>query len=359
MPRIQQRLATIAAIALVAVIALTACNPAGPGGTSSPSASPSAGSPTGSAAGSITVYSGRAQELVAPVIEQFESATGISVEVRYGDTAELAVLLTEEGANTPADVFFAQDAGALGAVAQEQMFAPLPAEVLELVPEHFRSSAGEWVGISGRARVIAYDSAELAEADLPTSIDELTEEQWRGRVAWAPTNGSFQSFITAMRVMRGDDATRAWLEGMLANDTVRYEGNAPIVQAIHDGEVDLGLVNHYYALRQIDEQGESFATRNHFLAGDDPGALVNVAGAGVLAASDNQAGALALIGYLLGADAQAYFAEETFEYPLVEGVEPPTGVPPLAELATPDIDLSNLSDLEGTLELLNEVGALP
>jgi iron(III) transport system substrate-binding protein len=342
---------------LLAAMLLSACTAATPSPT--PSSTPGTPTASPSAGGSITVYSGRSEELVAPLIEQFETATGINVEVRYGDTAELAVLLTEESTHTPADVYFAQDAGALGAVAQADMLAPLPAEILARVPEALRSPDGEWVGVSGRARVVAYDSRELAEADLPQSIDELTDPAWRGRIGWAPTNGSFQAFVTVFRLMRGEDAARAWLEGIVANEPVTYEGNTPIVQAIADGEIDVGLVNHYYALRQRAEQGSTFPTLNHYLGADDPGALVNVAGAGVLAASDNAAAAQRFVDYLLGADAQAYFAEETFEYPLVEGVAPPAGAPPLAELATPDIDLSDLSDLQGTLELLTEVGALP
>jgi iron(III) transport system substrate-binding protein len=309
--------------------------------------------------GSITVYSGRSEQLVGPLVEQFRTATGITVNVRYADTAELAILLIEEGANSPADVFFAQDAGALGAVAQENMLAELPAGLLGAVPEAFRSPAGEWVGISGRARVIAYDSAGLGEADLPGSIDELTGEEWRGRIGWAPTNGSFQSFVTALRQLRGEDGARAWLSAMLANDPVRYEGNSPIVQAIADGEIDLGLVNHYYALRQRAEQGDEFPVGNHFLPANDPGALVNVAGAGLLATSRNESAALRFIEYLLAADAQRYFAEQTFEYPLVAGVDQPAGTPALADVGHPDIDLSDLADLEGSLALLNEVGVLP
>ncbi len=356
MPRALSLTATALAITLAA-----ACTPASeptPGPTGATSPAPG-NTPAVTAGGSITIYSGRSQELIGDLIEQFQADTGISAEVRYGDTAELAVLLTEEGQNTPADVYFAQDAGALGAVAQEGLLATLPEELLNQVPAPLRSPDGEWIGISGRARVIAYDSRELGPDTLPQSIDELTGEEWRGRIGWAPTNGSFQAFVTAFRLLRGEDAARQWLNGIIANEPVRYEGNTPIVQAIADGEIDVGLVNHYYALRQRAEQGDDFPARNHFLSGNDPGALVNVAGVGLLQTSDNQAAALRFVEYLLSDAAQRYFAERTFEYPLVEGIDPPAGTPPLEQLSTPDIDLSNLSDLEGTLQLLNEVGALP
>jgi len=308
---------------------------------------------------SLTVYSGRTEELVGPIIERFESETGINVEVRYGDTAELASTILEEGANSPADVFFAQDAGALGAVSAASLFAPLPAQLLERVPEHFRSTDGEWVGISGRARVVAYDKHEMSDADLPESIFDFTDPSWKGRLGWAPTNGSFQAFVTAMRVLEGEDATREWLEGIVANEPRVFDGNIPIVQAIADGEIDAGFVNHYYLLRFIAEQGDTFPVGNHFMAGDDPGALVNAAGAGILASTDSQENAQRFIDFLLNDESQHYFAEDTFEYPLVTGIAPPANTPALDEIDAPSIDLSNLSDLQGTLRLLNETGVLP
>jgi len=367
------RLLRVSIMALAVVALLAACGPAGQTSptptTGSPSPGQAEGSPSPNAGngspspdagnGSLTVYSGRSEQLIAPLVEQFQQETGITVHVRYADTAELAILLIEEGDASPADIFFAQDAGALGAVAQEGMLADLPEDLLTQVPDAFRSPNGDWLGISGRARVIAYDSSEVEEDDLPQSIDELTEDQWRGRIGWAPTNGSFQSFVTALRLMRGDDGARQWLEAMRANEPVRYDGNSPIVQAIADGEIDLGLVNHYYALRQQAEQGEDFAVRDHFLPGDDPGSLINIAGVGMLDTSENQDVARRFIDYLLSEQGQVYFAENTFEYPLVDGIPGPEGVPPLAELQHPDIDLSDLSDLQGTLELLNEVGVLP
>lgn len=355
------RLRTLSVVPLVAALLVAGC-------TSAPATSPSpANTPAGSpateapspAAESLTVYSGRSQELVGPLLEQFEQQSGTSVEVRYGDTAELASLLLEEGANTPADVYIAQDAGALGAVAEEGMFTELPQEVLGLVPEPFRSPEGEWVGLSGRARVVVYDTRELSEEDLPDSIEGFTDPAWNGRIGWAPTNGSFQAFVTAYRQLRGDDAAREWLEGIQANQPTTYEGNTPIVQAVADGEIDVGFVNHYYLLRQYAEQGQDFPVANYYLSGDDPGALVNVAGAGVLAASQRQEVALELIEFLLSEESQSYFASETFEYPLIEGVEPPAGAPALSELQTPELDLSQLADLQGTIRLLQEAGVLP
>jgi iron(III) transport system substrate-binding protein len=231
--------------------------------------------------------------------------------------------------------------------------------LLRRVPAEFRSPVGEWVGISGRARVVVYDMRELSEADLPDSIHGFTDPAWQGRLGWAPTNGSFQAFVTAMRVLEGDDATRDWLAGIQANQPRVYEGNTQIVQAVADGEIDAGFVNHYYLFRFLDEQGESFPVRNYFLSGSDPGALVNVAGAGILSASDAETSARRLVDFLLSDESQRYFAAETFEYPLVGGVDGPEGAPPLEQIETPEIDLSDLSSLQETLVMLTETGVLP
>lgn len=333
-------------------------SPSAAPGSSEPGTQQPSRDPDASLGGSLTIYSGRSEELVGPLIERFEQETGVTVEVRYGDTAELAATLLEEGDVSPADVFFAQDAGALGALAAEGRFATLPDETLEQVDERFRSPDGEWVGVSGRARVVAYDTRTLAETELPDSIHDYTDPAWKGRIGWAPTNGSLQAFVTALRVLEGDDAARTWLEGIQANEPKVYDGNSAVIQAIAAGEVEVGFVNHYYLLRQLAEQGERFPVRNDFLPGSDPGSLVNVAGAGVLTTSKNAAAALAFVDFLLAADAQAFFAEETFEYPLIEGVAADPNLPPLAEIESPDIDLSDLDDLGGTLELMQEAGVL-
>lgn len=306
--------------------------------------------------GSITVYSGRSEDLVGPVLEMFTQATGIAVEARYGNTAEMAAAILEEGDNSPADLFYAQDAGALGAVQEAGLFAELPAEVLDMVDPRYRSDDGQWVGATGRARVLVYNTDELPEADLPATVEDLTGEAWTDKIGWAPTNGSFQSFVTAMRLIDGEDATRAWLQGMIDNGAVAFEGNADIVRAVAAGELQAGLVNSYYIYEIEAEEGEALPVANYFFPAGNVGSLVNVSGLGVLSTSENSEGALALITYLLGEEAQTYFAEKTFEYPLLAGVPTVPGLPALDELDSPDIDLSNLSDLEGTLTLLADIG---
>jgi len=324
----------------------------------SPSSPDPASAPPASASGSLTVYSGRSESLVGPLLERFETETGIDTEVNYASTSELAATILEEGDASPADVFFGQDAGALGALAAEGRLAALPQPTLDKVEERFRADDGSWVGVSGRARVVAYDSRVHEDADLPDDIAAFTDPQWKGKVGWAPTNASFQSFITAFRQLEGDEAAKAWLEGIQANEPKVFEGNEEVLNAIAAGEIEAGFINHYYLMVALAEQGDSFPVRNHFLAGDDPGSLVNVASTGILNTAANPAAAQTFVDYLLTQESQEYFANETQEYPLIEDVPANPELPALDEVASPDIDLSDLSDLEGTLRLIQEAGVL-
>ena len=306
--------------------------------------------------GSLVIYSGRSESLVAPIIDQFRRASGVDVRVKYGGTSEIAATIQEEGANSPADVFWAQDPGALGALAPT--LSPLPDDVTSAVPEWARHDEGRWVGISGRARVIVYNT-DLADGELPQSLEDLTDPKWKGRVGWPPTNASFRVMVTAMRQAWGEDRTREWLEGMLANDVKVFPKNTPIVAAAGAGEVDVGLVNHYYLHRFIAAEGDDFGARNLYLNDGGPGSLIMVAGAGVLETAANPDNAEKFVRFLLSTVAQQYFAASTFEYPLVDGVKTHHLLPPLDELVGPDMDFALLNDLEGSETLLRETGVIP
>ena len=310
------------------------------------------------AGGPLTVYSGREEELVAPLFEKFTDATGVDVEVRYGDSAELAATIAEEGDNSPADVFFAQDPGSLGAV--DPQLEELPQATLDRVAARFRDAEGRWVGTSGRTRVLAYNTDRVQESDLPASVLELTRPEWKGRVGVAPTNASFQAFVTAMRLSLGDERTREWLEALRANGAKTYEKNLPIVEAVAAGEVDVGLVNHYY-LALVKEEQPDAPVANHLFEAGDPGTLVSVAGAGVLASTDQRDDAEAFVEFLLSDDAQRFYVDqaEENEYPLVAGIDPPAGLVPLDEIQGPDVELTAFgAELESTVELLRETGWL-
>ena len=309
--------------------------------------------------GAFTLYSGRDEALVQPLIDQFEAETGIEVEVRYGNTAELGALLLEEGAATPADVFLSQDAGALGALSQAGLFTTLPDDIADAVPAGFTSTDGSWVGITGRARVVVFDGDEFTADELPDTIDAYVEPEWNGRLGVAPGNASFQSFVTALRVLDGEDAATAWLNALAANDPQIFEGNTPILTAVNEGVVDTGLINHYYWFRAAAEVGaENMRAQLKFLATGDAGSIVNVTGAGILSPAVDDADALEFVRYLVSLEAQTYFVEQTFEFPLLPGVDAPDGLPSLESLVNPELDLSDLDDLATTQRLLADAGLI-
>lgn len=307
----------------------------------------------------LTVYSGRGESLIGPILEQFTADTGVEVEVLYGSTSGVAAQILEEGANSPADVYIAQDAGALGALAKAGALATLPSDVMERSVSTLSSPDDLWVGISGRARVLVYNPEQLAALglELPNSILDLTAPEYSGLVGWAPTNGSFQSNVTAMRVLLGDNQTFQWLEAMVENNTQTYDGNTGINQAVIDGEIVMGITNHYYMFRFLAENPD-LPIAQHFFPAGDAGSLINIAGASILATSDQPGLSQRLLLYLLSDGAQQYFVNETFEYPVVEGIEINERLAPLSAIESPDIDLSNLDDLQGTVEMIEESGAL-
>jgi iron(III) transport system substrate-binding protein len=307
---------------------------------------------------SVTIYSGRSEELVAPLVEQFEAESGIEVSVRYGDSAELAATILEEGDRSPASVFVAQDPASLGSVALADLFTELPLELLGKVPKRFSDREGRWIGVSGRARSVAYDVDSVAPGDLPASEDGFTDPEWAGRVAIAPTNGSFLAFVAAKILLDGEEATLAWLEGVKANASPSFPNNSTIVTAVADGQVETGLVNHYYVLRLLAEDPAA-AAANYFFPEASAGSLVMPSGVGVLASADAPDAAAEFVAFLLSVEAQEYFAEETFEYPLVPGTEPFGDLPPLESIPTPDIDLSDLAPmLDTATDLVAEAGLL-
>jgi iron(III) transport system substrate-binding protein len=346
------------AAGVIAVVALAGCSSTStqPVQPSSPTA-PTEGEAAPPADGALVIYSGRSEALVAPLFEQFTAETGIPLSVRYGDTAELAAQILEEGDRSPAQVYFSQDAGALGALAAEGRFAPLPSAVATVVPADYRSET--WTGVTGRARVIAYDSEQVEASAVPTSVFALTDPKWKGQVAIAPTNASFQSFVTAMRIADGDEVTRKWLEGLVANDVQTYEKNGQILEAVNAGQVQLGLINNYYWYQLAKELGaENMRAQIAFTEQGDPGSLVNIAGVGILAGAAENPAAATFVEWLLSPPIQQWFVENTAEYPLVPGVAAADGLPALETLRGPDVPLADLADLPGTLAMLEDVGLL-
>ena len=305
----------------------------------------------------ITLYSGRGEYLVGSLFDQFTEETGIKVNARYGGSAELAAQMLEEGDKSPAQVYLSQDSGALGTV--EGILATLPADIINLIPKSYSAVNDTWIGVTGRARVIAYDSETVTEGEVPTSVFDLTDEKWRGQVGIAPANASFQSFITAMRITEGEEATRKWLEDLIANDVQKYEKNGLILDAVDSGQVELGLINHYYWFRKAAEVGEdSMRAQISFADPKDPLSLINVSGVGLLKKSQENPNAIAFVKWLMSKETQEWFANTTYEYPLLPAAEAAEGLPAMDSLLGPDIDLAQLSDLPATLKLLQDVGLI-
>ncbi|MEX0681100.1 MAG: iron ABC transporter substrate-binding protein [Balneolales bacterium] len=309
---------------------------------------------------SLTIYSGRSKALVEPLILKFEEEHGIRVNIRYGSSTQLAIALMEEGSRTPADVFWSQDAGALGAVHREDLLQRLPESLFEILNNQQLHNSGQtWIATSGRARVMAYSNERVDTTALPRSVFGLSDPRWQGRVGWAPSNGSFQSFLTSMRHQLGDEETSQWLSDMKENNTQSYINNSALLQAIAAGEIDIALTNHYYLFRFRDTNPQFPVDQTYFEAGD-PGNLVNVAGVGVLNNARNRDAALAFIRFLLDTENQQWVTDEIFEYPVRSNVMMDmsrTSLQDIRELS-PDMDLDELSDLDQTLNLLRQAGLL-
>ena len=304
----------------------------------------------------LTVYSGRSEEFIAPFFAQWESESGIKLNIRYGDSAELAAQILEEGSNSPADLFLSQDAGALGAVAEAGLFTELGDDVASAIPAKFVAANRNWVGVTGRARVFAY-SPERVKA-LPKSITDLTNSAFKNQLGIAPTNSSFQAFLTALISAKGKDFAKSWLQDLQANGVKIYPKNSAIVEAIDSGEISIGLVNHYYVWEVSEALGRPVDVKIGFFGSGDLGNLINVSGAGVLVSSKKYAAAQDLINFLTSDSTQQKFVSDTHEYSLLEGATAPADVPGLNQIGAPTVDLNALKDIKTTQDLLIEVGLL-
>ena len=328
---------------------------------------------------SVTVYAGRSEALVEPIVTAFQKDTGIKVNVRYATDAALYATLQEEGTRTPADVFWANTSGALVTAAKSGLFTKLPAATLKR-PLEFVPKSGLWTPLSTRFRVLAYNPKKVKDAELPASALDLPKlSKFKGRFGWTPAYSSFQDFVTAMRVLHGDAKTATWLSEMKKLEPKAYTSNGAMLEAMLAGEIDLALTNHYYVQRVIagvaegefegKEEGEEHEEEakakgnvigSHFFKAGDVGNLELVTGAGVIKTSKRTANAQRFVDYLLSQKSQQTLATKLLEYPVVGGFALPKTLLPLPEALkrSPKVDFERLSDLEGTLKLLRDAGLL-
>jgi iron(III) transport system substrate-binding protein len=309
------------------------------------------GSPT-----ELTIYSGRSEEFIAPFFAEWEKKSGIALKIRYADSAELAAQIRDEGPNSPADVFLAQDAGSLGAVSLAGLFTTLGDDVGTEIQPQYIAADRSWVGVTGRARVFAYNPQLLT--DLPRSITDLANPIYKSKLGIAPTNASFQAFVTALINAKGEDFTQRWLESLVKNDVQIFAKNSAIVEAIDSGKISIGLVNHYYTWEVAQGLGRAINAENGFFSSGDLGNMVNVSGAGILKSSKKYAAAEDLINYLTSQVVQSKFVAETHEYSLIADQISPAGLPSLSQIGAPSVDLESLADIQKTQELLIKVGLL-
>ena len=344
---------------LCALLLATACGGNGPGTLSGAAARIYGGECAQRAEREITVYSGRTENLIGPVLEAFACETGIDVAVRWGSSTQLALLTGEEDDRTRADVFLSRSPGPVGFLEARGLLQPIGASVLNLVSEENRSAHGTWIGFSGRKRVLVYNIDLVDSEDLPDSVFDLTNERWRGKVAIPATNGSFIDWFTVFRDQYGTDVAARWLRDMVANDARYYPNNRSIVEATGRGEIEVGLVNHYYNYQEAVARGDDHRALNHDLADHDIGSLLIITAATVTAASDRVEEAEELLSYLLSEPVQTYLTEETFEYPLAGGVEPVDLLPPLTALEIGSVDFDALGGgFEETTEIIETSGIL-
>ena len=310
--------------------------------------------------GTLQIYLGGGEGgLYTDLLDRFRNVyPDFDPQLRSAPSAQLSNTIVEEsqGGSSPADVFWAVDAGSLGYVAEQGVAADLPSEVLDPVPDTFHPG-GQWVGVAGRARAIPYNTDQLSPEDIPNKVAEFPETAaLEDAMGWGPTYSAFQSFVTAMRVSRGEEPTRQWLQGMLDHGVTEYSDEFLTSNAVADGDVAAGFANHYYVLRV--KAARPNAPIDLAFTENDAGSLVNVSGAQVLDGSDKQDLATNFVRHLLTVEAQEFFATTTYAYPMIPGVPPVGGLPPIDELSPPDLDLSALSDLEPTLRLMRDVGVL-
>jgi iron(III) transport system substrate-binding protein len=341
------RTSRLAVLSLAAALALAGCA----SGSPAPAGSPGAGGAGGDAGTDLVIYVGRNEDHVRPLVEEFEQQTGHTVDARYGSTGELAATIIQEGDASPADVFFTQDPAYMGAISDAGLLRPLPDDVLALVPEGITGADDDWVGVTARRRVLAYDPARTPAERLPHSVFDLTGQEWAGRVGVAPTHSSFVSFVAALVAMHGEDEALAWLEGLAANDPQVFDGNEEQLRAIAAGDLDVGLVNHYYVHGLLAED-PAFPVRNHSFDAGDAGDVIMPTTIGVLQSSAHADTAVEFVRFMLSEQAQTHFLEEVGEYPLRRGVGTPDGERPLDEELIKEM---KLAEVAGNLDIATDL----
>lgn len=306
----------------------------------------------------LLIYNAQHESLTKEWIEAFTEETGIEVSYRQGGDTELGNQLVAEGDASPADVFLTENSPAMAAVERAGLFAELDAETLDQVPAQFRPDTGRWTGVAARSTVFVYNKDRLTPDQLPKSMLDLQQPEWKGRWGAPPTKADFQAIVAALLELEGEAATAQWLDAMKAN-AVPYNNNIDTLKAVNAGEIDGGIIYHYYWYRDQSKTKEiSGNTALHYFKNQDPGAFVSLSGGGVLASSDKQDQAQQFMRFITSRAGQEVLEKGTsFEYPVASGVPANPALPPLDSLQAPDVDPSTLNEQKVT-ELMTKAGLL-
>lgn len=306
----------------------------------------------------IVIYNAQHENLVKSWVDGFTKETGIKVTLRNGDDSELGNQLVQEGSASPADVFLTENSPSMVLVDNANLFAPLDSDTLKLVPAEYRPAHGRWIGIAARSTVFVYNPAKLSEQQLPKSLMDLAKPEWKGRWAASPSGADFQAIVSAMLALKGEQATLEWLKAMKAN-FVAYKGNSTVMKAVNAGQIDGGVIYHYYRFVDQSKTGEnSKNTQLYYFKHQDPGAFVSLSGGGVLASSKHKAQAQAFIKYITGKEGQESLrTNNAFEYAVGVNAASNPKLVPLKDLDAPKVEPSTLNSKK-VIELMTQAGLL-
>jgi iron(III) transport system substrate-binding protein len=307
----------------------------------------------------LTLYNGQHEQTTAALVAAFERQSGIHVEVRTGDEAELGNQIMQEGSSSPADVFYTENTPVLEALRERGLLAPVAATTLAAVPSRYDSAQGDWVGVSARVSALVYNTSLIKPSQLPESILELAQPRWKGKVGFAPSETDFQPLVTSIVKLDGVATAERWLRGLQANSNI-YPDNETVVAQVNNGESAVGLINHYYWFRLRAEVGQgAMHSALHYYAPESPGDLVDVSGAAILKSSSHRAAAQKLLAFLVSATGQERIAHShSYEYPLRPGVAPAPGLRSFAALKPAPLTPAELGDGSQALALEQKLGLL-
>jgi iron(III) transport system substrate-binding protein len=306
----------------------------------------------------IVVYNAQHESLTKSWVEGFTRETGIKVTVRNGDDSEMGNQIVQEGAASPADVFLTENSPAMVLVDNAGLFAPVAPTTLEQVASAYRPAHGKWIGIAARSTVFVYNKSKLSEADVPKSLLDLASPNWKGRWAVSPAGADFQAIVSAVLELKGETATLEWLKGMKANATA-YRGNSAVLKAVNAGQIDSGVIYHYYSFVDQSKTAEnSKNTSMHYFKHKDPGAFVSISGGAVLASSKHKEEAQAFLKWITGKDGQGILKNgNSFEYAVGQNAQSNPKLVPLEQLDAPVVDASKLNSKKA-VDLMTQAGLL-